>query len=170
MDDIFIAIERETGLTGEQIRSNCRKEEIVYARRIVCWCLNKARKPFGSIGNAVNRDKSTVRSIIRQHASEYQYNKKYRAMFDNVMRAMMEIRQKTTIGNKSMDIQKAEINVTAAEAWRNQCADWVSDSRGYKTVPARLEHERRQMQLEQAEIALSKARSILDLLLTGQVD
>jgi len=92
-DRLFGIIEGETGLTREQITSEARNEELVYARRIVCYCLNEERVAHGLIARALKRDVTRIKRMIGEHESLYMYDAKFRALFDAV-----------TVGLKEEDI------------------------------------------------------------------
>ena len=81
-EELFEAIEQQTGLTREQVTSKCRNEELVFARRIICYYLNMHNATQRTIASTLNIDRATVSYNLCHHESEYKYNPKYRAMFD----------------------------------------------------------------------------------------
>ena len=83
-DKLFKAIERQTGITREQIMSKSRKEELVYARRIICYFLREEGASDKEIGCVLNRDRSTIQCYAQNHQQEYKYNAKFRAIFDSI--------------------------------------------------------------------------------------
>ena len=83
-DRLFQIIEQQTGLTREQITSEGRDEELVFARRIVCYFLNEDKMAQRVIAQILNRDRTTIRGMIREHESQYKYNAKFRSLFDTI--------------------------------------------------------------------------------------
>ena len=89
-DRLFQIIERETGLTREQITSDIRDEEFVFARRIACYFLNEDKMPHGVIARILRRDIASIRRMVREHESQYQFNAKFRALFDSVKERLLK--------------------------------------------------------------------------------
>ena len=87
---IFKAFHRATGLTREQITSRSRKIELVYARMIVVYYLDKSTNGMNItrkneiIGEAIKRDRNTVHYIISKTNFELEHNSVFRYQFDKV--------------------------------------------------------------------------------------
>ena len=81
---LFRIIERETGLTREQITSDSREEELVNARRILCFYLNERKMAQRTIAKTLNRHRTTIVGMIKEHETQYRYNAKFRRLFDEI--------------------------------------------------------------------------------------
>lgn len=88
IDQIFKAIDRETGVTREQITGKSRLQQIVYARAIAAWFLRQSGLSYPQIGKVINRQHCTVIYHLRKHDDECTYNREYRKMFDKINNAM----------------------------------------------------------------------------------
>ena len=78
---ILNPIIRITALSPDQIRSNCRKENYVYARRIIAELMREQAHPIKSIAQAINRHRTTVINILKTNPDQYTYNPKYRTLY-----------------------------------------------------------------------------------------
>jgi hypothetical protein len=78
------AIQDETGITLTDIRGKCRKEELVYARRIITHYMANEGYTDLRIANFINRSRSLVNLMRHRHEQEYRYNPRYRAVFDAI--------------------------------------------------------------------------------------
>jgi chromosomal replication initiation ATPase DnaA len=84
-EDLLNEIEDETGITLDQIKSPSRKEELVFARRIITWYMVKEGYTDSQIAGFINRHRTTVIWMCNTHESEYVHNPKFRHMFDIFM-------------------------------------------------------------------------------------
>jgi hypothetical protein len=91
-ETLLKAIEDETGITLTQIQSKCRKEQFVYARRIITHHMaNIEGYPDRYIAAFINRNRSTVNLMRRGHKAEYDNNPGFRRMFDAITMSSRDI-------------------------------------------------------------------------------
>jgi chromosomal replication initiation ATPase DnaA len=87
-ETLLKAIEDETGITLTQIQSKCRKEQFVYARRIIIRYMANKGHPTGQIAKLINRDHSTISNTKKSNEQEYRYNPRYRTTFDAITKRL----------------------------------------------------------------------------------
>jgi chromosomal replication initiation ATPase DnaA len=87
-ETLLKAIEDEIGITLPQIQSKCRKEQLVYARRIITHYMASEGHSTGQIAKFINRDHSTISNMKKGNPQEYRYNPRYRTIFDAVTKRL----------------------------------------------------------------------------------
>jgi chromosomal replication initiation ATPase DnaA len=88
-DKLFIEIEKFTGITKDQIRGKCRKQEIVQARYLFAAIMRKnTNYTLQYIGSLINRDHSNLIFYLKKMdwflKSEKDLANKYQSILNNL--------------------------------------------------------------------------------------
>ena len=67
-----------------ELRSKCRKIEYIYARLIYCEYQRKKGAHPRNIGIWLNRDRVTILQNLQKFQVEYEVNKQFRDLVDNI--------------------------------------------------------------------------------------
>lgn len=83
--ELFERLNAHFGIADiQELRSKCRKIEYIYARMIYCEYQRRSKIHPKNIAVFLNRDRSTIIQTLRKFQSEYETNKQFRELVDNI--------------------------------------------------------------------------------------
>lgn len=77
VDKLFEIVEKEFGITKEELLSSNRRRELVVCRRIISYYLYDNGFSFYQIADILKRDRTTMYFYIQNFDEELKYNKMF---------------------------------------------------------------------------------------------
>lgn len=83
MEEILRKIEQATGVTQAEMRSECRKAELVAARLLFALEANN-KFPSRKIGKAINRNRTTIINMVKGRHKPSEFYFEYKEAYEKL--------------------------------------------------------------------------------------